>query len=289
MERLYADLHLHTKYSDGSFSPSELVRRAQKTGLSAVSITDHDITDGLVEGIKEGAKIGIEVIPGVELSVEMRISQDHEMHILGYYINWENIKFQEELKLFRQAREHRAFHILDKLNHIGIKINEEKLFKTAGPGSIGRLHFAKLLLEEKHVSYVQEAFEKYLGEGRPAYVPKLRLKPEDAIKMIQRIGGIPVLAHPFYGNITKNTLKSLVNKGLMGIEVWHIKHSTELTSTYIGWANDLGLIKTGGTDCHGSLMDDSALIGKLKIDYGNIIQLKSLKARLDRNQEKILE
>lgn len=289
MEKLYADLHLHTTYSDGSFTPVQLVRQAQKIGLSAVSITDHDITDGVSEGIKEGAKLGVEVIPGVELSVEMKSSGEHEMHILGYYINWENIKFQEELKLFRQARERRAFHILDKLYHLGIKLNEENLFKTAGLGSIGRLHFAKVMLDEKIVSYIQEAFEKYLGEGKPAYVPKLRLKPEEAIKMIQRIGGIPVLAHPFYSNVTKNVLKSLVNKGLMGIEVWHTNHPPKFTSTYIKWADEFGLIKTGGTDCHGSFMDNPALIGRLKIDYGNVIQLKNLKTRLDGNHGKILE
>ncbi|MDI6757759.1 MAG: PHP domain-containing protein, partial [Endomicrobiia bacterium] len=227
MEQLYADLHLHTAYSDGTFSPVELVRQAQRAGLSAISITDHDITDGITEGLKEGAKRGIEVIPGVELSAEMKSSGEREMHILGYYINWESVKFQEELKLFRQARERRAFHILDKLAQVGIKLDEERLFKIAGIGSIGRLHFAKAMMEAKIVTHTQEAFEKYLGEGRPAYVPKLRLQPEEAIQMIHRIGGLPVLAHPFYGGINKAAVKSLVNKGLMGIEVWHIKHPPE--------------------------------------------------------------
>jgi len=290
MERIYADLHLHTTYSDGSFTPQELVRTAQQMNLSAISITDHDITDGITEGIKEGAKRGIEVVPGVELSAEMKSSDEHEMHILGYYINWENLKFQEELKLFRQARERRAFHILDKLRGIGINLNEEKLFKIAGIGSIGRLHFAKLMVEEKIVSHTQEAFEKYLGEGKPAYVPKLRLKPEEAIKMILRIGGIPVLAHPFYGNITKAIVKSLVSKGLMGIEVWHIKHPPSVVETFKSWAKEFGVLMTGGTDCHGKLMDETPpLIGKLKIDYKYLVDIKIAKSKLDNNRSKILE
>ncbi|PKN02059.1 MAG: hypothetical protein CVU77_01170 [Elusimicrobia bacterium HGW-Elusimicrobia-1] len=290
MERLFADLHLHTAYSDGTFSPVELVRYAQKAGLSAISITDHDITDGITEGLKEGAKRGVEVIPGIELSAELKTSGEHEMHILGYYLNWESVKFQEELKLFRQARERRAFHILDKLAQIGIKLNEERLFKIAGIGSIGRLHFAKAMLEEKIVSHTQEAFEKYLGEGRPAYVPKLRLQPEDAIRMIHRVGGLPVLAHPFYGGINKATVKSLVNKGLMGIEVWHIKHPPEAAANFKKWAEDLGIFMTGGTDCHGKLMEETVpLLGRLKIDYKYVVDMKLAKARLDKNRARIME
>lgn len=289
MEKLYADLHLHTTFSDGSFTPTELVKQAHKESLAAISITDHDITDGIDEALIEGAKRGIEVIPGVELSVECKGDSEKEMHILGYYINWQNLKFQEELKLFRQARERRAFHILDKLYHLGIKLDEERLFKIAGIGSIGRLHFARAMLEQRFVNHTQEAFEKYLGEGRPAYVPKIRLRPEEAIKIIYQIGGIPVLAHPFYGGFGKNILRSLVNKGLLGIEVWHTKHPPEVTKTILSWAKEFNLVTTGGTDCHGKIAEEPQLIGKLKVDYEVVLKLKELKAKLEFGKRKILE
>ncbi len=286
MEKLFVDLHIHTSYSDGTFTPSKLVRHARDKGLAAISITDHDITDGLTEGIKEASKLGVELVPGVELSAAMK-SDESEMHILGYYINWENIKFQEKLKLFRKARERRAFHILDKLSDLGIKLSEEKLFKIAGLGSIGRLHFAKLMYEEKVVDEVQEAFEKYLGEGKPAYVPKLRLKPEEAIQMIQSVGGVPVLAHPYFGGISKAVIKQLVSKGLMGLEVWHIKHSPQSVEQFRKWAKEFDLAMTGGTDCHGEY-NGCALMGKLKIGYETLLKLKELKAKIEGKNKNIL-
>jgi hypothetical protein len=188
MNTLFADLHIHTTYSDGAMSPEECVKYAQNVGLIAMAVTDHDTTNGIPAAIKEGSKRGIEVIPGIELSAELRNSHDEEMHILGYFINWEDENFQQKLKLFRHVREKRAYHMLEKLKSLGIDLNEKRLFETAGIGAIGRLHFAKVMVEQSIVAHTQEAFHKYLGDGKPAYVPKLRLSPGEAITMILRVG-----------------------------------------------------------------------------------------------------
>jgi len=289
MEELFVDLHIHTNFSDGSFTPEEVVRYAQEVGLSAISITDHDITDGILPAIKEGVKRGIEVIPGVELSVELKNSSEGEMHILGYFINWEDVQFQEQLRLFRNIRERRAIHILEKLSQIGIKLDEKKLLEF-GTGSIGRLHIAKFLLEEGYVKDIPEAFHKYLGWGKPAYVPKFRLKPEDAIKIIKKIGGIPVLAHPFYGNYgNRNLISELVRFGLKGIESWHSKHPEKTQQLFISLAKEFNLIVTGGSDCHGPVGDEPPLIGTQKVPYEVLLNLKKAKCEIDKSIRHILQ
>ncbi len=282
MDKLFVDLHIHTNFSDGIFSPEEVVRYAQEVGLSAISITDHDITDGILPAVKEGIKRGIEVIPGVELSVESKNSSEGEMHILGYFINWEDIQFQKQLKLFRDARKKRAIHILKKLYQVGVKLDEEKLFKIAGIGSVGRLHIARLLLEEGYVDNIKEAFQKYLGKNRPAYVPKFRLTPEDAIKMIKNIGGVSVLAHPFYGNYgDRNIIEELVRFGLKGIETWHSKHNEEVKKSFDNLAKEFNLIVTGGSDCHGPAGDEPSLIGTQNVPYEVLLNLKQAKFEID--------
>ncbi|MFN3966479.1 MAG: PHP domain-containing protein [Endomicrobiia bacterium] len=289
MNKLFVDLHIHTNFSDGSFSPEEVVRYAQEAGLSGIAITDHDITDGILPAIKEGVKRGIEVIPGVELSVELKNSSEGEMHILGYFINWEDVQFQEKLKLFRTTRERRAIYILEKLSQIGIKLNEEKLLNLGGRGSIGRLHIARLLLEEGYINDIREAFQKYLGFGKPAYVPKFRLKPEDAIRMIKKIGGVPVLAHPFYGNYgSRNIISGLVKFGLKGIESWHSKHPQKAKELFMNIAKEFNLVVTGGSDCHGPIGNEPPLIGTQKVPYEVLLNLKQAKFEIDKSIRHIL-
>lgn len=277
------DLHVHTTFSDGTLTPEEIIKYAQEAGLSAIAISDHDITDGILPAIKEGAKKGIEIIPGVELSAELENSAESEMHILGYFINWENTHFQGQLKLFRQVREQRAIHILEKLSQLGIKLNKEKVFRTAGESSIGRLHIARVMLEERYIKNTREAFQKYLGSGRPAYVPKFRLKPIDAIHMIKEIGGIPVLAHPYYGNYSNSKfIEELVKMGLRGIEVWHSRHSKQTAENFIKLAKEFNLLITGGSDCHGPIGDKLPVLGTQKIPYEILTELKKAKFEIDR-------
>ncbi|MFC1500958.1 PHP domain-containing protein [Elusimicrobiota bacterium] len=282
MDEKYIDLHVHTNYSDGSLSPQEVVRLAKKLKISAISITDHDTVEGIPSALEEGEKLNVEIVPGIELSAELNAEETSEMHILGYYIDWKNKKFNDSLKKLKQYREERAQKILKKLGNLGINLDMEDVKKIAGEGVVGRLHFAKAIVEAGAAKSIHEVFQKYLGLGKPACVSKYKLAPEDAIRMIQDVGGIPVLAHPYYGHYNNRELiKDLVTAGLQGIEVWHSRHSSSVVSTFKQLANDLHLIVTGGSDCHGPYGNDSAVMGTQKIPYSVLDEIKKHKERID--------
>lgn len=279
-----ADIHIHTTYSDGTYTPEEAVKAAKENGLSAIAITDHDITDGIMPALKYGAKVGLEVIPGIELSCEYNST---EIHILGYYINWENSWLQGKLKVFQRARERRAYYILNKLKEVGVEIDEQMLFSQTNSGSISRMHFARCLIEMGEVKSLREAFQKYLIEGKPAFVKKLRVTPEEALNMIHRVGGVSVLAHPVFGGGHKNFIKKLKRLGLSGIEVYHSSQSPNQIKKFLKIAEDLELIITGGTDSHGSKEEENP-IGSIKIDYSFIDKLKETKDHSEKKNRIIL-
>ncbi len=279
-----ADLHIHTTFSDGTYQPEEAVEAAISAGVSAIAVTDHDITEGIERALKAGARYGIEVIPGIELSCEYNGT---EIHMLGFYINWENNWFQGKLKVFQRARERRAIHILNKLKKIGVDIDEQMLFSYAGEGSISRIHFARCLVNSGIVSDTQEAFRKYLEQGRPAFVKKLRVTPDEAISMIQRVGGLPVVAHPVYGGGHKSFLRKLKKQGLCGIEAYHPGQDARQSGKLAGFASDLGLLVTGGSDSHGSRPDENP-IGSIDVDYNSVEKLKAEKIDRERKNRHIM-
>jgi predicted metal-dependent phosphoesterase TrpH len=274
LKDLSIDLHIHSTFSDGNFTPEEIVEYTRKIGLAAIAITDHDNTDGTLSAIMAGEKLGVEIVPGVELSVEPESSQDEEIHILGYYINWQDEDFQKKLRHFREARRKRAYQILEKLERLGIKLDPQQLFELAGKGSVGRMHVAKVLKEEGFVNYLQEAFDLYLAYGKPAYVPKLRLSSQEVFHLISRIGGISVIAHPLYGGNSREIIQKLKSLGLDGIEVYYTHHGPEDVDRFQGWAKEFGLLITGGSDCHGGTKDDKILMGTLAVPYEILEQLK---------------
>lgn len=282
------DLHVHTTCSDGTFTPEEAVQCAARFGLAAIAITDHDSLDGIPAALEEGKRSGVEVIAGVELSAEVHNIERSEMHILGYFVNWHNAVLQDQLALFRNARKKRAEEILRKLAEAGAPLDDERLLANPGGRAIGRLHIAKALIEKSHVRTINDAFHLYLGVGKPAYVPKFRLTPDQAIKLILRSGGIPVLAHPYYGHYSnRNILHGLLNSGLKGIEVWHSKHSPSTSDMFLKLARELNLLPTGGSDCHGPYSDDPPLMGNIKVEYSVLESLKECKAELDRANTEI--
>ena len=264
----YADLHIHTYFSDGTFSPEEVVKNAISGNLSAVSITDHDSVEA-IDLVKALAKDKIEVIPGVELTAEMGKS---EVHILGYFINWKDDEFKKELNLLGKVRQERARKILAKLKELKMEIKYEDLIKFSGPGTVGRLHIARMMCSLGYVANIKEAFLKYLSEGKLAYVGKFRLSTKKAIEVIKKVGGISVLAHPY--NLGHDEwFPNLIKEGLDGLEVYYNKQDPQITVHYERLAHKFGLLMTGGSDCHGRARGKS-LLGKVKFPYTLVEQLK---------------
>ncbi|GHT09672.1 phosphatase [Endomicrobiia bacterium] len=280
---LYVDMHIHTNYSDGVFAPKEVVEYASKMKLAAISITDHDCVDGIDEALEIASKTGLEIVPGIELSSEVILdSQKSEMHILGYYIDYKSEKLKKTLTVFRKARYERAVEIFEKLKKSGAELRDDSFFKKIEDKVIGRLHFAKALVEEKLVGSVNEAFQRYLSKGKLAYVPtKCSISAHNAIKLILNAGGIPVMAHPYYIHYNdENMFKSFIKDGLMGIEAWHIKHSENTVKKFLSLAEKFNLIATGGSDCHGPHKKEHHIIGKMRVPYSVVENLKRIKEKM---------
>ncbi len=271
----FVDLHTHTHYSDSTVSPAELVQQAREAGLHVIAVTDHDTLQGIPEAMEEGLRWGIEVIAGVELSTE---ENGKDIHILGYLMDLHHPELQERLALFRQVREERAYKIVEKLKGMGVHLDPERVKEIAGHGSIGRPHIAKALIEKGYVADVKEAFERYLGYDSPAYVPKYKMKPIEAIQLILRAGGIPVIAHPAYYQDPDYVIY-LQKHGLMGVEVWHSDHSPEDIELYRSLAEKHGLLMTGGSDYHGAKKKHIRL-GDMKLPYTLVRALKDAQAHV---------
>lgn len=269
MSEGFADLHIHSSFSDGELLPEEIVKKASSIGLSAISITDHDTINGLEQAIKAGQEYGIEVIPGIELSV---LVDDMDVHILGYYIDYKNEIFVNRIKEFELKRVERAKRIISKLNKLGIPIKYESVLEIANESVVGRPHIANALLKGGFISSIREAFDNYIGYHCPAYVHKVQLSPQSAFSLIKEAGGIPVLAHP--GTMHKDDLIcSFIDKGLEGLEVVHPGHTIEKQNYYYSIANKYGLIVTGGTDYHGSYRGD-AEIGEYTVPLELVMKMK---------------
>lgn len=282
MSRL--DLHLHTTHSDGSLSPTEVVRLAHQAGVTALAITDHDITTGLAEAMATGLQFGIEIIPGVEIS---SIFGNSELHMLGYFLDDGDTELNERLTALRESRHRRNPQIIERLQTMGIEITYEEVRTLAGTDSVGRPHIARVLMEKGVVATAKEAFDQFLAEGRPAYVPRLLPSPAEAIRWIKAAKGLAVLAHPTWIKPSEGTLSDLVRQlkaeGLDGVEVHYSTHTARQTREYLGLANQLGLLVTGGSDFHGLTKPDIAVglgRGTLHVPDTLLPRLKEAVARL---------
>lgn len=256
-----SDLHIHTIYSDGSFTPAEVIKYAEECGLSYISITDHDILDGYSE--IENIKSCLEVIPGIEIGCEGE-GNIEEIHILGYFLDIENKGLQDFLIPIREGRERRVEMIVRKLKNHGIDIEYEDVKNVGGAGAIGRLHIAKVLFDKGMGNSVLSCFDKYLSPGKCGFVERENLpSPEKAIDRIKASEGIPILAHPYD---TIRLLPDLIKFGLMGIEVVHPKIDPNLCKFLRRKAGEYGLLITGGSDCHGKMKGEDVFLGKYFID-----------------------
>ena len=251
MKRI-VDLHTHTTASDGSCTPSELVALARTAGLSAVAITDHDSVSGIDEAVAAGNDMGVEVVPGVEISVGER----DDMHILGLLIDHKNERLNRVMNFLKSSRRERNMLMIDRLRNMGFDISYNELCEQTGADNLGRLHIAYELEKKGYIKEYGVAFKSFLSMGGEAYVSRLKLSEREGIDAILRAGGIPILAHISYlrksvGEIEK-TLKRLKALGLMGVEAYHSSYDEETERLANDLAEKLELLKSGGTDFHGS-------------------------------------
>ena len=251
------DLHLHTTHSDGSFSTREVMSFAKQAGVTALAITDHDIVEGIPEATAIGQELGIEVIPGVEISSRLGES---ELHILGYFLNRTDPVLAQRLVTLRESRHTRNPKIVQRLNELGIDITYDEVRALAGTESVGRPHIARLLMEKHIVTSAKEAFDRYLANGRPAFVDRELPEPAEAVRWIREAGGVPVLAHPTWVRTSADGLRILLRQlkeaGLGGIEVHYSTHSPSQTAEYLDLAKQCDLLVTGGSDFHGVTKPD---------------------------------
>lgn len=270
----FADLHLHTLFSDGTYTPGELVYEAVKQGLTAIAVTDHDTVAGVPPTLEIAKAANIELLAGIELTAEYDGS---EIHILGYLIDYLGQGLQEKLAGLGQNRLERIHKIVKRLNSIGIGLRAQEVFDIAAGGIVGRLHVARAMLAGGWVDSIPEAFRKYIGEKCPAYVCGFRFSPLEAIKLIKEAGGIPVLAHPYTLNCNELIVK-FIKCGLMGLEVYYTEHTPAMTKLYLDMAKKFSLLITGGSDCHG-LAKSEAKMGSIKIPYELVECLKAAKEK----------
>jgi predicted metal-dependent phosphoesterase TrpH len=243
------DLHVHSTASDGKFTPEEIVRKAAALGIRYLSLTDHDSVDGIESAVKAARAFPhLTFIPGVEVSTDVA---EGEIHILGYFIDYHNRELADTLKKFRTSREGRARGMVDKLTGLGIAINWKRVREIAGDGAIGRPHIAQAMLEKGYIDSFKEAFDKYIGRDGPAYVEREKMTPEEAVALVLRSGGLPVLAHPFTVKNMEKWVAALKAVGLVGIEAYYKDNTPEETEATLKIADRFGLVATGGTDFHG--------------------------------------
>ena len=273
------DLHSHSTASDGMLTPTELVQYAKEKDLDAIALTDHDTSEGVEEATKAGKECGIEIVPGIEISAEY---PEHTMHILGYYIDFKDQTFIDNISVLQKSRAERNPRIVNNLQKLGINIEYDEILKEAGSGQVGRPHFAKVLLNKGYVKTNKEAFNKYLKKGAPGYEEKFRFQPEDAISHILNAGGIPVLAHPSTlkcktDEEIETQVKKLLDYGLKGIEVYYSDHKPAQIELYTNLADKYGLLITGGSDFHGHNIKGIDLgtgKGKLNVPYELLQKMK---------------
>lgn len=273
----HVDLHMHTTASDGLYSPTELMHRVKEAGLRAIALTDHDTTEGIEEAARTAQSLGIEFIPGIEINTDV---SGGEVHVLGYFIDYQQSAFQKTIKVLRDARVRRGERMVELLNEEGVHIRWERVREIA-QGSVGRPHVAQALVEAGYAQSIGEAFEKYIGNGKPAYVPRYKLTPEDAVRLIVSANGLPVIAHPITLpglDILRTWLPDLKAAGLVGLETYYGPYTQQDEQALLAIAREYNLIPTGGTDYHGPHIHPTPLGGRY-VPYEAVEQLKSEAAK----------
>jgi len=275
-EAHYVDLHIHTKHSDGISSVDEVLEAALAQGLQAISITDHDTVDAYPAAMERAAALGIELIPGVEVSCNLGQT---DIHVLGYCMDTENRALREKLQEMKDARFVRARRMVEKLNAQGIDLRFETVLKVAGSAAMGRPHIAAAMMQEELIYSVRDAFERLIGYDSPAYVEKMQIAPSEVFQLIIQAGGVPVLAHPALTRVDEH-IPQFVRDGLMGIEVMHAEPAPAVERFYRELCGKHGLLMTGGSDYHSPAQSGRVVIGWPRVPAAFVQMLKGERASL---------
>ena len=268
----FADLHLHSRFSDGLCAPAELVDQARAAGYAAIAVTDHDTIEGTTEALAAGEKLGVEVIAGVEITCCLG---SQEVHLLGYFFGdtWQDGALHRVLDHARLVRVQRIGEIVGRLNQLGVRLTVDEVLACSTCGVLGRPHVAMALQKRGIVTSVEEAFDRFLKSGRPAYVERYRMAAAEAIGHVRRAGGLAVLAHPGLQSAADPHIREMADQGLAGLEVWHPQHAPAQIKRYRKLADELGLVATGGSDTH------ATLTGTVHLPYAQVDALKQRAAR----------
>ena len=282
-----ADLHLHTTFSDGRLTPTQLVELCADRGIRHAAVTDHDSTEGIGEALEAARRFpGLEIIVGVELSTDV---QDSEIHLLGYFVDHEDDELQGTLSAFRDGREGRARKMVERLDEMGLPVPWERVEELSGGGAIGRPHIAQAMVEAGYIEYPKDAFDKYLGRNGPAYVERARLTPAEAVRMVVSNGAVPVMAHPTFSvprmddegvAELRRILVELRGEGLAGMEVYYGVYEPDTVALLKSMADELGLIACGGSDYHASGNPGEARPGDVGPPVSSVEALRAAKADL---------
>ncbi|MFA4835807.1 MAG: PHP domain-containing protein [Dehalococcoidia bacterium] len=268
------DLHIHTTASDGRLSPAEVVARAAELEVNTIAITDHDSVEGIQMALDEARKFpDLLVIPGVEMGADV---PDGEMHILGYFVDHRSDELCKALKTLRDSRSNRGQAMVSRLDDVGIRLDWEHVANIANGASIGRPHIAQALLESGHVSSIIEAFDKYIGDGGPAFVERKKLGPAETVDLITRTGGLAVLAHPARAQDLDSIITELKKAGLIGMEVFYKDYDQQTVGRLLKVARRHNLIPCGGSDYHG-FETDGTQIGQHNVPRKTVDRLIALK------------
>ena len=268
------DLHLHTNYSDGTDTPQRVVELAHEAGLAAIAITDHDNVEAMPIAAPIAARYGLELVQGIEMSAS---TEGLEVHILGFLFDPAHPPLVKHLAEQHARRVQRVHEMVERLGRVGVTIEAEEVFRIAGQGTVGRPHVARALLKRGYVKTLAEAFVKYIGQNNPGFVPGSPIAPIRVIQLLREAGGVPVLAHPIY--LKRDALiETFTQEGLVGLEVYHSSHTPEMVLHYGQVADQLGLLKTGGSDSHGDAKEGLP-IGAVKASYALLDALRQWKSQ----------
>jgi predicted metal-dependent phosphoesterase TrpH len=266
------DLHTHSRASDGEFSAGEVAERAHAAGIAVWALCDHDTVAGLAEGEAAARARGLRLVPGIELSAFL---DGKEIHLLGHFVDPAHPRMRRFEDFLAERRRVRMEEIVGKLGALGIRLRLEDIVRWSGGKTLGRPHVARAIMETGAVSSVKEAFDRFLGEGRPAYVQRYRLEAEEAVRLVREAGGTTTAAHPGVSRLERHDLVRLRAAGVEGLEVHHVDHVPSQREKYLRLADELGLVPTAGSDYHGPTVSPDRRLGDVTMPAEDLARLEA--------------